>query len=516
MSNSMAFRQWRSRQIIERIVVEGRLALDTPTSLSNGDTDAITDIPLLTDPLEGRALLTGASLAGALRNYLRVHTLGYGQYESTGESGLPIVTRLFGSLEGDGEQSPLIVDDALGREPKPQVELRDGVRIDGRTRTAYIDEKGKGAKFNLELLEAGTEFDLRFELIICDGDAPPRDELVAALVTALRGLESGEIHLGGRKRRGYGQVSVTQWRVKSFDLCKPADLRGWIEYGGEKLLDYDNEKLTARGVARAVRIADSLGVAALNDARSVFYLKAEFSLDGSLLIRSGGRGEPGPDMVHLRSKHRDSERDSQTGELLSVAVLSGTSLTGALRARATKIVNTLAPQSQTETVRLIANMFGTMAKKQQSQASRVIVRERVIRQARTDLVQSRVSIDRFTGGAREAAFFNQQPAFGQPDTTVTVELSLVAPQPHEIGLLLLLLKDLWTGDLPLGGESSVGRGRLRGKEAVMVCRHPGFEVTWTLRAKDEQSDELDFIGDNFAALENYVGDLNQYLREVAQ
>ena len=29
----------------------------------------------------------------------------------------------------------------------------------------------------------------------------------------------------------------------------------------------------------------------------------------------------------------------------------------------------------------------------------------------------------------------------------------------QAGLLLLVLKDLWSGDLPLGGESSVGRGR---------------------------------------------------------
>ena len=34
-------------------------------------------------------------------------------------------------------------------------------------------------------------------------------------------------------------------------------------------------------------------------------------------------------------------------------------------------------------------------------------------------------------------------------------------------MLLLLLKDLWTGDLPLGGESSIGRGRLRGLEAKL-------------------------------------------------
>ena len=44
------------------------------------------------------------------------------------------------------------------------------------------------------------------------------------------------------------------------------------------------------------------------------------------------------------------------------------------------------------------------------------VEEAVIREAATGLVQSRVSIDRFTGGARDGALFNQQPAFGSDRT----------------------------------------------------------------------------------------------------
>ena len=48
---------------------------------------------------------------------------------------------------------------------------------------------------------------------------------------------------------------------------------------------------------------------------------------------------------------------------------------------------------------------------------------------------------------------------------MVMQLSLRQPKPHEVGLLLLLLKDLWTGDLPIGGESGVGRGRLAGLRA---------------------------------------------------
>lgn len=45
-------------------------------------------------------------------------------------------------------------------------------------------------------------------------------------------------------------------------------------------------------------------------------------------------------------------------------------------------------------------------------------------------------------------------------------------------MLLLLLKDLWTGDLPLGGEASVGRGRLSGQRAELNWRGE----TWVIQA----------------------------------
>ena len=67
-----------SRRIAERILIEGTLILETPAHFGNGDTVGFTDIPLLLDPLEGKQpLLTGASLAGALRTYLREFQYGF-------------------------------------------------------------------------------------------------------------------------------------------------------------------------------------------------------------------------------------------------------------------------------------------------------------------------------------------------------------------------------------------------------------------------------------------------------
>lgn len=201
-----------SRRIVSRIVVEGDLVLQTLAHFGNGDSDDVTDMPLLLDPLdeaEGRItpLLTGASIAGALRNYLREVENGYGSEAKYA----PISNSLFGGWQGDndGEQSPLIVEDARGE--NGAIEFRDGVAIDGTSRTA-----ADGKKYDLQLWAAGTRFPLRLELVIRDYD----DEatLRQALVTALAGLSNGDITLGMRKQRGYGAVKVTDWRVQKWNL----------------------------------------------------------------------------------------------------------------------------------------------------------------------------------------------------------------------------------------------------------------------------------------------------------
>jgi hypothetical protein len=45
-------------------------------------------------------------------------------------------------------------------------------------------------------------------------------------------------------------------------------------------------------------------------------------------------------------------------------------------------------------------------------------------------------------------------------------MELRNPQEGEIGLFLLLLKDVLSGDLPVGGTASVGRGVLTGQATL--------------------------------------------------
>jgi CRISPR/Cas system CSM-associated protein Csm3 (group 7 of RAMP superfamily) len=439
--------QWQnSVQAVERISVVGKLVLETPTYLGNGDSEGLTDMPLLLDALDGRALLTGSTIAGALRSYLSVYTEGYAtrQADSISRNAeISMSDLLFGMLiknksSIESHESYLKVHDSLGE--RPTTELRDGVSISPETRTA-LDQR----KYDLELLPAGTQFRLEFELVLTE---KYREMLLEAMAIALSGLERGEISIGGRKRRGYGRCLVDCWEVRRYRMDKPGHLLAWLG---------DGEGMKFSGS----RIAQLLEVEPQSDRRGYFKLMATFRLDGSLLIRSVANSEDNPDVEHLKSLRKVMGHDQH------VPVLSGTSLAGTLRARALRITRTVAPRKSDD---LVDSLFGSRADQDRSDqlnASRLWVEEAVI-QHPVDLVQSRIKIDRFTGGAYPGALFAEQPVFSGPDTLLDVNLTIQEPRDHEIGLLLLLLKDLWLGDLPLGGEVSVGRGRLRGISATLI------------------------------------------------
>ena len=97
-----------------------------------------TDMPILLNEADGRPLLPGTSIAGALRNYLRERQSGFNHATPSGSDETEralLATILFGGYKGDdeGAQSPLVVHDAVGM--LSEMELRDGVAISAETRT---------------------------------------------------------------------------------------------------------------------------------------------------------------------------------------------------------------------------------------------------------------------------------------------------------------------------------------------------------------------------------------------
>lgn len=454
-----------TRKIAERWVIEGTLRLETAASFGGGAGE-ITDVMILRDH-RGAPFIPGTSLAGALRSHLADLLGGYGSREDDR------VARLFGGARQkereteSGYQSPLIVFDApLGS--AEDTEIRDGVKIDARTGTA---EKAK--KFDAELLAPGTEFRLRFDLVI---EERQRDQnLVATLAAALSGLTDGSIHLGGRRSRGRGRVSAGPWRARRFDLTTR---EGWLRWlstvPGERLPDDTDDW--------------PKDVAGEDDRRERFIADLAIRFDGPLLIGAPNTSASGPDVMHLKSGGQ--------------SVLPGTSVAGVLRNRALRIARVVR-NGMEDADRWVDGLFGpsfqgTKGSGVPPRASRLRVSENPITDER--LRTTRIAIDRFTQAPVDGALLEEEASYG--GTVEKLRLEIRNPRKGEPGLLLLLIKDLLDGDLPLGGTSSVGRGRVQGSAQIVdECRQQQLRRrSWSIPPRPEH-------------LEETVADLNELVAE---
>lgn len=449
-----------SRKIVERIVITGDLVLQTPTHFGNGEEDPYVDLPLTLDAYDGRPMITGTSLAGALRNALRERLDGYASSSEKAES--PVV-KLFGGRRGEAQerQSLLIVEDALCTEQKPLIELRDGVAIDPGSGAA-----AQGLKYDLQLLSAGTKFQLGFELLVPVDEA---EALRAALAVSLHLLAAGEIYLGARKRRGFGKCQVEHWKVWRYDLTTAAGLKGSLAHDHPNWLDALSPK-DGSDIAQLLGAPNALSE--IPDRREFFELEGDFQLDGSLLIRSGFEALTGPDVMHLQSRRNAS----------LAPIISGTSLAGVMRARALKIAQTLAGGPLGASPTMVEKLFGYGPKDKNDdetdgRASRVEVYEQVVEAPSPAWAQQRVRIDRWTGGALDTGLFAEAPLEAGK---VKLIVRIRKPADSEAAFLLYVWKDLWASDLPIGGEGSVGRGRLKGLGGKLRRQVGGKFQEWTL------------------------------------
>jgi len=429
------------REISARWAIWGELSLTSAIHLGRGDGD-IVDMELIHDKISGYPLLTGATQAGALRSYLLDCLKGYRVEEEKGSK----VSQLFGGTRCDdqGGQSPLIVYDSIGA--FSEAEIRDGVRLDSKTGLA--DNK---AKYDFEVWPKGTIFPLRFDLLISKKEK--EDELLRLLCLALAGLENGEILLGAKKSRGLGACRVIKWRAMRYDLTIAKGWLNWLKSPVSPLhLLYAPDHLEIKNAIK--HLYPSFTKPTIEDKRSSFKAEVELNLQGGILIRSAGTRVDDPDHSHLTS----------AGE----PIISGTSLAGAMRARALRITKLFKKED------LVEKLFGPKSQHLKNPyASRLIVSESVIQDSKP-IRLNRVKIDRFTGGTVDGALFDEQPAYGG---TAKVTFTIIEPKDEEIGLILLLIKDLITGDMTVGGTSGVGRGVFKGEFKELVLNKESFDPT---------------------------------------
>ena len=420
--------------VVRRLYARGNWKLESVAHFGGDETGAA-DMCLLRDA-DGKLVIQGASIAGAARSFLARQKQSWVDYKNGKEN--QDLKKFFGGADQDDTMSTLIVADARCICEQAKTFIRDGVRVD--TKSGSAADK---AKFDVEVVERETEFELALECIIREKD---NANMVESLFLALlHALQQGEIRLGARTRRGYGRGKVASWEIRDLQMKDPKDVMAWLRDAPES------------------RPKSPLPTVPLTtDQRQYFRIEADFNLWTSLLIRSSSEDPAAPDMVHLHSN----------GE----PVVPGTSFAGAFRHRATLIANSIG-----WTQASVDKMFGPVHEQQSVEqqgdlwASRVWIEEQLVKNVDSQW-QDRVAIDRFTGGSLQSALFNEKPVYPLPITELEKRkstshlrliLTLEEPKDAEIGLLFLTLRDFWHGHAALGGETSNGRGTLKGVKAKL-------------------------------------------------
>ncbi|MDA3942071.1 MAG: RAMP superfamily CRISPR-associated protein [Bacteroidetes bacterium] len=429
-----------------KFVLQGTLTAVSALKVASGKEEESDSDILLNS--EGAPYIPGSSLAGAIKAQLlenggTLNTIGF---------------KKFWGLDGQNESNLDFAHATLNANSSFQVETRDGIAIDPKTNVT----KPK-AKYDYQVLAAGVQFD--FQLIINKID----DDSIA-VAAAVAGLLQNGFVLGGHKYKGKGSLKLDNSNHRQFDFSKEADVLSWIHRDYNKGgADFQLEEMQS-----------PVG----------FRINASFTIPQSLIIGSSETvsdvSTESSDKVHLQSGGK--------------YILSGTSLKGALRARASLIANTVGTK---EVEKLINGLFGVMREKQDAsekkvrEAARLRCNEPIIEEV-TDYIQHRIKIDRFTGGTVDHAKFDSKPIF--KGKISNLEFSIVNPSEPEIGLMLLVFADLWRGDLMIGGEKNVGRGSLKGTSAIIIVNGSKYELKDNVSIDSPLSRELD----------KYVKALNDY------
>jgi CRISPR/Cas system CSM-associated protein Csm3 (group 7 of RAMP superfamily) len=502
-------------------VIVGELLARTAVHVGSGAGRETTD-DLCRRDAGGRFIIPGTAIGGALRSITtrlapRLYDDGVCRALMSADETqmLPVekrdepcacrVCHLFGAVnpgeggteETGGRASRLFVAYARAHLPEGDTpRVRDAVGIDRRTRAAASES---AAKFDLELLPAGTLFDLRLEL----EDADPEDERL--LAASLAEWQAGRAWLGGRSARGLGAFELPKLSFKVLDLSSDENLIAYLrtdepEQAARAEPDWLGRRLDEARDALNGRVAPRAEVA-----RS--FVSAEFDLvcDGLFLANDAlAATRAGFDHAPLL------DVTSRTG----VPLLPGASLRGVLRAQAERIARTLATlETEGESEADAAQSFGRRCPAcdplrrpagdeaagalslascdallrgvaptdEETEEGLLCLACRLFgcerRGSRLRVEDTRgvergrkrldfLAIDRFTSGGRDGFKFDAlaswQPTFG-------VRLHVENPAEWELGWLALTLRDLAEGMLTVGFGAAKGFGHVRAES--FVVRH---------------------------------------------
>ena len=429
-------------KIIKKIVFSNvPIKVKSPLRISTGKDDGITDMLILKDKY-GQAFIPGTSIVGVLRNYIS---------DIYGEK---IENIIFGNVNKNNENQSLIrISDVKLNNVK--IIHRDGVAIDDITNVS----KDK-AKYDFEMIERGAEGLLNIEITVRKKFKDVDIDEVAKTIAYI--LDTG-MNIGALTTKGYGKIQIKKKPTPFyiFDFSKDEDAWAWLEY-----LDGNINKVPVKyDDAKSNIISD-------------FRMRIGLSLKNSMIIATTDFQEElsKESNIKIRAVQLKSGEDY---------VIPGTSIKGVIRNRAINILRNLSNYKNEENVvSFIDNLMGH-GKKVDSEGNNKLLRSRLhvneIYLKKNKFIskkQPRTKIDSFTGGVFYGNLFGDEPIWqiDRAKTMISINLRIKRCTELEAGLMLLILKDMWLGNLAIGGGKSIGRGVFSGNNCLINYRGNTFKI----------------------------------------
>jgi CRISPR/Cas system CSM-associated protein Csm3 (group 7 of RAMP superfamily) len=417
-------------KITGKLILRGEVRNLTNLLVGSGNEKEL-GFEVLKDP-EGQPYIPGSSFAGMIK----AHFVQYCKIES--EYDMAHRDYLWGSENTNDQetmQSHLIVDD-LQLLNTASIGSRDGVSIDY---TSGISNN----YYNYEFVNPDARFAFKLELTLRDGVDIP------LLLSYMKFIwQRADQHLyfqGAFTSHYFGLLSFENVQWMYFDFKQSLHAEHWFAFLRKQLTPQASQLLdnSEQIVLPEIKPSNEL------------HFKAKFSIKSNLIIGSANRNVND----HVDKSHLVNYKDEP--------IVSSKSVRGAIRQRMRKIYQHLKPEDKIDPTQ---QLFG-FAENKNAKKGRIQFQESIISNGNF-VAQNRISICRLTGkvltGALATEIVEQKGEF-------TLEFKISEPTPKEIFLLLQALKDMIHKDLPLGGNTSVGRGVLEGKSLEVRNGKPLFK-----------------------------------------
>lgn len=458
MNNTKNIPQEITQKLKGIILIDVELTNVSPLIIGSGKNE-ILDIELMRYP-DGRPYIPATSYFGVLKH------LFFDEYDLKNCNEIQVLKNLtywLGNFtdyfEKDADisktirnkniefQSHILAKDLVAQENSFTISYRDGIEIEDTTQLTK-----KNSKYDFEIIEPGAIFNGLIKLKIREGI----DEDILSLILYFLKNKIAKVKYGRNTTSGYGKMKLRNINIKRYDG------EAWIKKLEGKETDSDI----------SIKIDSLKKLELCKNKQKYFKAIIDAEIWNSLLLGSRNIMNSDSDKVFIKYTNQNK---------INEIPIPGRAYKQALLKRIQRIATTIGAKVE------LNNLKGTDKNGKPEKTSRLTAEETTFKLSDvSENIHHRIKIDHFTGGTMPNAKFDSTPMWHKNETLL-MEICIHQYKNEEAALLVHAIKDLVTSDLPIGGEKSIGRGRLKGKQ---------IKLEWTDDDPDLNNLIITLEGDN--------------------